>query len=35
VLRTFQQQGKDAFTSLVALLRFPGQKILEIVPTLA
>ena len=35
VLRPFQQQGKDAFTSLVTLLRLPGQKILEIVPTLA
>jgi transposase len=35
VLRTFHQQGKDAFASLVALLRLPGQKILEIVPTLA
>src|SRR5438128_5389754 len=35
VLRTFQQQGKDAFTALVALLRLPGQKILQIVPTLA
>jgi transposase len=32
VLRTFHQQGKDAFASLVALLRMPGQKILEIVP---
>ena len=35
VLRTFHQQGKDAFASLVELLRLPGQKILEIVPTLA
>jgi transposase len=33
VLRTFHQQGKDAFVSLVELLRLPGQKILEIVPT--
>jgi transposase len=32
VLRTFHQQGKDAFTGLVELLRLPGQKILEIVP---
>ena len=35
VLRTFHQQGKDAFVSLVELLRLPGHKILEIVPTLA
>jgi transposase len=35
VLRTFHQQGKDAFAPLVELLRMPGQKILEIVPTLA
>ena len=35
VLRTFHQQGKDAFASLVELLRIPGHKILEIVPTLA
>src|SRR5260370_19389057 len=34
-LRTFHQQGKDAFASLVELLRLPGHKILEIVPTLA
>jgi transposase len=33
VLRTFHQQGKDAFASLVELLRIPGHKILEIVPT--
>ena len=33
VLRTFHQQGKDAFASLVELLRLPGPKILEIVPT--
>jgi len=33
VLRTFRQQGKDAFASLVELLRIPGHKILEIVPT--
>jgi hypothetical protein len=26
---------KDAFAPLVELLRMPGQKILEIVPTLA
>jgi len=32
VLRTFHQQGKDAFVSLVELLRIPGHKILEIVP---
>jgi hypothetical protein len=32
-LRTFRQQGKDAFASLVELLRIPGHKILEIVPT--
>jgi transposase len=35
VLRTFHQQGKDAFVSLVELLRIPGHKILEIVPALA
>ncbi len=35
VLRTFHQQGKDAFVSLVELLRLPGHKILEIVPALA
>ena len=35
VLRTFHQQGKDAFASLVELLRIPGHKILEIVPTRA
>jgi transposase len=35
VLRTFHQQGKDAFASLVEWLRLPGHKILEIVPTLA
>ncbi len=35
VLRTFHQQGKDAFASLVELLRIPGHKILEIVPALA
>ena len=35
VLRTFHQQGKDAFASLVELLRLPGHKVLEIVPTLA
>ena len=35
VLRTFHQQGKDAFASLVELLRIPGHKILDIVPTLA
>jgi transposase len=35
VLRTFHQQGKDAFAPLVELLRMPGQKILEIVPKLA
>ena len=35
VLRTFHQQGKDAFAPMVELLRMPGQKILEIVPTLA
>jgi transposase len=35
VLRTYHQQGKDAFASLVELLRIPGHKILEIVPTLA
>jgi len=35
VLRTFRQQGKDAFASLVEWLRIPGHKILEIVPTLA
>jgi transposase len=35
VLRTFHQQGKDAFASLVELLRLPGHKILDIVPTLA
>jgi transposase len=33
VLRTFHQQGKDAFAALVELLRLPGHKILEIVPT--
>jgi transposase len=33
VLRTFRQQGKDAFASLVELLRIPGHKILEIIPT--
>jgi transposase len=33
VLRTFHQQGQDAFASLVELLRIPGHKILEIVPT--
>lgn len=33
VLRTFRQQGKDAFAPLVELLRIPGHKILEIVPT--
>ncbi len=32
VLRTFHQQGKDAFASLVKLLRLPGHKLLEIVP---
>jgi transposase len=32
VLRTCSQQGKDAFALLVAMLRFPGQKILEVVP---
>lgn len=35
VLRTFHQQGKDAFASLVKLLRLPGHKLLEIVPALA
>ena len=35
VLRTFHQQGKDAFVALVELLRLPGHKILEIVPALA
>jgi len=35
VLRTFHQQGKDAFASLVELLRLPGHKLLEIVPALA
>ena len=35
VLRTFHRQGKDAFASLVELLRLPGHKVLEIVPTLA
>ena len=35
VLRTFHQQGKNAFASLVDLLRLPGHKILDIVPTLA
>jgi len=35
VLRTFPQPGKDAFASLVELLRLPGHKILEIVPTMA
>jgi len=35
VLRTFHQPGKDAFASLVELLRLPGHKILEIVPTMA
>lgn len=34
VLRTFHQQGKDAFASLVELLRLPGHKLLEIVPAL-
>jgi hypothetical protein len=33
VLRTCSQQGKDAFASLVRLLRFPGVTLLEIVPT--
>jgi transposase len=32
VFRTFRQQGKDAFASLVELLRMPGHKVLEIVP---
>jgi hypothetical protein len=32
VLRTCSQQGKDAFALLVAMLRFPGRKILEIAP---
>ena len=32
VLRTFHQQGKDAWASLVELLRLPGHKLLEIVP---
>jgi transposase len=31
VLRTGSQQGKDTFALLVALQRFPGQKILELV----
>jgi transposase len=35
VLRTFHQQGKDAFVSWVELLRLPGHKILDIVPALA
>jgi len=32
VMRTGSQQGEDAFALLVAMLRFPGRKILEIVP---
>ena len=32
VLRTCQQQGKDAFTRCVRLLRAPGAVILDIVP---
>lgn len=31
VLRTGSQQGKDTFALLVALQRFPGQRILELV----
>jgi hypothetical protein len=31
VLRTGSQQGKDTFALLVALQRFPGQQILELV----
>ena len=32
VFRTYYQQGKDAFSRLVDLLRSPRPKILDIVP---
>ena len=33
ILRTCQQQGKDTFSRLMALLRSPAQELLDIVPT--
>jgi transposase len=32
ILRTCRQQGKDAFSRLIGLLRSPSQKVLDIVP---
>lgn len=32
ILRTCQQQGKDAFSRLIGLLRSPAQELLDIVP---
>jgi transposase len=32
ILRTCRQQGKDAFSRLIGLLRSPAQELLDIVP---